>query len=132
MTSRNVQITFDCLDPAAQATFWAAVLGYPPPDIGGTDDVMRAMGRTKGGWYRIEDPSGTRPILNFQRVPEPKTIKNRLHLDVTAVGDEPDSLEAEVERLVHLGATRHRVVTDDAGTFFTLLDPERNEFCVEH
>ena len=130
MTSRNVQVTFDCLDPAAQAIFWAAVLDYPPPDIGGTDNVMLAMGRNKGGWYRIEDPSGTGPILNFQRVPEPKKSKNRVHLDVTADADESNGLEAEVERLVHLGATTHKVVRDDVGTFFILLDPEGNEFCV--
>jgi glyoxalase superfamily protein len=66
--------------------FWAGVLGYPPPDIEGTHAVLRALGQAEdelGNWYRIEDPAGQGPKLAFQRVPEPKVTKNRLHLDVS-------------------------------------------------
>jgi hypothetical protein len=109
------------------------VLGYPPPDVDGIHAFLRALGQREeelGNWYRIEDPSGHGPRLAFQRVTEPKTVKNRVHLDVRALGDGPDAREVEVERLVGLGATVLRVVTDEAGTFVILQDPEGNEFCV--
>jgi hypothetical protein len=61
---------------------------------------------------------------------EAKTVKNRIHLDVTALGAGPDAREIEVARLLDLGATKVRVVTDEAGTFVILQDPEGNEFCV--
>ena len=133
MTSGHVQVTFDCADPAALAQFWSAVLGYPPPDIEGTHSVLRALGQSEsemGNWYRIEDASGTGPRLAFQRVPEPKVAKNRLHLDVKPLGDAPSALDAEVDRIVGLGAKQLRRVTDEAGTFVVLEDPEGNEFCV--
>lgn len=126
-------MTIDSADPAALAAFWAAVLGYPPPDIEGTHAVLRALGHREddlGNWYRIEDPAGHGPRLAFQRVPEPKTVKNRVHLDVTALGDRADARAVEVERLVGLGAAQVSVVTDEAGTFVILQDPEGNEFCV--
>jgi len=133
MTSGRVQVTFDCAEAAALATFWAAVLGYPPPDIEGTHEVLRALGHAEdglGNWYRIEDASGAGPRLAFQRVPEAKVVKNRVHLDVWSHERGPQALDAEVERLVGLGATRVQSVTDEAGTFVILLDPEGNEFCV--
>jgi catechol 2,3-dioxygenase-like lactoylglutathione lyase family enzyme len=130
MTSGNVQVTFDCADPAALATFWAAVLGYPPPDIDGTHAVLRALGQaeeTLGDWYRIEDPNNDGPRLAFQRVPEHKTTKNRVHLDVQP---RDSTLQQEVERVLALGATQLETVTDEAGTFVILQDPEGNEFCI--
>ena len=130
MVSGRVQVTFDCADPAALASFWAAVLGYPPPDIEGTHAVLRGLGHpeeTLGEWYRIEDSDGAGPRLAFQRVPEPKTSKNRVHLDVKPLDRD---LDTEVERVVTLGATRLRQVTDEAGTFVVLQDPEGNEFCI--
>ena len=130
VTVREVQVTFDCADPAALAAFWAAVLGYPPPDIEGTHEVLRALGQpeeTLGDWYRIEDPDHRGPRLAFQRVPEPKTSKNRLHLDVKGFDT---TLDEEVARVIGLGATHLRRVTDEAGTFVVLQDPEGNEFCV--
>ena len=63
-------------------------------------------------------------------MPEPKICKNRLHLDVKPVDRSPTALDSEAERLVALGATRLRRVTDEAGTFIVLEDPEGNEFCV--
>jgi hypothetical protein len=133
MTSGNVQVTFDCAEPAALATFWAAVLGYPPPDVEGTHEVLRALGQPEddlGNWYRIEDPAGRGPRLAFQRVPEGKVVKNRVHLDVWVLERGTDALEVEVQRLVSLGADRLRTVTDESGTFVILTDPEGNEFCV--
>jgi hypothetical protein len=133
VTSGQVQVTVDCADPAGLAAFWAAVLGYPPPDIDGIHAFLRALGQREedlGNWYRIEDPAGHGPRLAFQRVAEPKTVKNRVHLDVRALGDGPDARDVEVERLVGLGATVLRVVTDEAGTFVIVQDPEGNEFCV--
>src|SRR3954451_22556116 len=130
MTSGQVQVTLDCADPATLAAFWAAVLGYPPPDIEGTHTVLRAMGHpeeTLGDWYRIEDPNQRGPRLAFQRVPEPKTSKNRVHLDVKPLDRTPDE---EVQRVLDLGATHVRNVTDEAGTFAILQDPEGNEFCI--
>ena len=115
------------------AVFWASVLGYPPPDIEGTHEVLRALGQAEeelGNWYRIEDPLGSGPRLAFQRVPEPKVTKNRVHLDVTPLDEKSNAREAEVQRLVKLGATHLRTVTDEAGTFAVLEDPEGNEFCV--
>ena len=102
-------MTIDCADPAALAVFWAAVLGYAPPDIDGIHAALRALGHREeglGNWYRIEDPAGQGPRLAFQRVPEAKTVKNRVHLDVTALGAGPDARAVEVARLVGLGATR--------------------------
>ena len=133
MTSGHVQITFDCAEPASLARFWSAVLGYPPPDIDGTHAILRALGQAEaefGNWYRIEDPSGRGPRLAFQRVPEPKVSKNRLHLDVKPLDESVGALDTEVERLLGLGATHVRRVTDEAGTFVILQDPEGNEFCV--
>ena len=130
MASGRVQVTFDCADPAALASFWAAVLEYPPPDIEGTHEVLRAMGHpeeTLGDWYRIEDPNKQGPRLAFQRVPEPKICKNRLHLDVKPLDR---ALEEEVERVVDLGATQVEAVTDESGTFVIFQDPEGNEFCI--
>ena len=80
-----------------------------------------------GNWYRIEDPAGDGPRLAFQRVPEPKTVKNRVHVDVWAVDGK---LDAEVERLLALGASEVERVTDESGTFVVMQDPEGNEFCV--
>jgi hypothetical protein len=133
VTSGHVQITFDCAEPAALAHFWAAVLGYPPPDVDGTHALLRALGQAEaelGNWYRIEDPNGRGPRLAFQRVPEPKASKDRLHLDVKPLDEAAGALDREVERLVGLGATHVGRVTDDAGTFIVLQDPEGNEFCV--
>ena len=143
MPPGRVQVTFDCVDPSTLATFWAAVLGYPPPDIHAVRAKLRALGTADedlGNWCAVEDPSpsldGTaRPRLFFQRVPEPKVVKNRVHLDVAAPSDGPgdrrQQIDAEVRRVVQLGARELRSVTDDAGYFVVLQDPEGNEFCID-
>ncbi|WP_273651957.1 VOC family protein [Cellulomonas fimi] len=106
-------VTFDAADALALAGFWAAALG---------SDVDEDSTRDKA----FVEPAGWGgPTLWFQRVPEPKTAKNRLHFDLRAPdGDVP----AEVARLRALGATVV-VVRDDGLT--VMRDPEGNEFCVE-
>ena len=104
-------VTFDCSEPLRLATFWAAALGSNV-DEDSTDE--RA-------W--VEPAGWGGPTLWFQPVPEAKTAKNRQHFDLRTM----DTVEAEVERLVALGAT----VTGSDGDLVVMADPEGNEFCVE-
>jgi hypothetical protein len=127
-TVKQVQVTFDCAAPVRVARFWCEVLGYVPtlPD----DD--------EGAWAVAEDPTGAGPRLYFQRVPEGKVVKNRVHLDVRAgtglVGDERVAvLEAEGARLVALGATRLylQLADEENESCLTMQDVEGNEFCLD-
>ncbi|SCL59522.1 Glyoxalase-like domain-containing protein [Micromonospora citrea] len=144
--ARDVQITFDCADPAALAAFWADALGYrvqgPPSGFESWDEALEAMGvppERRNDASAVLDPEGTGPRLFFQRVPEGKRAKNRVHLDVRAApgltGDaRMAALEAEAERLVSRGATRlgrfEPAPPLDAG-HIVLADPEGNEFCLD-
>jgi hypothetical protein len=135
----GIQVTFDCADPQALATFWSGALGYAVPD----NEAMRELLRQAGVWEtqlddfrRIDDPDQVGPTLYFQRVPEPKAGKNRVHLDVRAPRDGTGEgrnakIDAEAERMVALGATRLHVVADELGYFWVMQDPEGNEFCVD-
>ena len=143
---REVQITFDCAAPAALAPFWAAVLGYqvqsPPAGFDSWDQALEAMGvppERRNDASAVVDPSGNGPRVFFQKVPEPKQVKNRVHVDVRAApglqGDERMAvLEAEAERLTTLGATRLKRYEPapplDAG-LIVMADPEGNEFCLD-
>ncbi|SDI29902.1 VOC family protein [Nonomuraea jiangxiensis] len=110
MRARLNQIVVDCREPRALVRFWAALLGGDPVD------------RTRG-WSHVEPPGSVR--LAFQPVPEGKTVKNRLHLDV-----EVDAIEPAVTRALRLGATRiGATMTDEQGSFQVMADPEGNEFC---
>jgi hypothetical protein len=144
--SREVQVTFDCADPAAQATFWAEVLGYtfqpPPPGFDSWDAALDAWGvpaDQRNSRSALLDPEGAGPRVFFQRVPEGKTAKNRVHLDVRAApGLEGDArmvaIETECERLVGLGATRLRRFEpgeEMSAGFIVMQDPEGNEFCLD-
>jgi predicted enzyme related to lactoylglutathione lyase len=107
-------LTFDCRDPRVLAAFWSAALGYRLEDA---DDEGASIVPAEGaaGW-----------TVDFFVVPEGKTVKNRLHLDLSP----PQTMAAEVERLVAAGATVQGRV-DEGGSYWTvLLDPEGNEFCV--
>ncbi|MDT7571538.1 MAG: hypothetical protein QOE05_1712, partial [Actinomycetota bacterium] len=91
MTAREVQIAIDCADPAALAAFWAEVLGYrlqdPPGAFASWDEALDALGvppHRRNDASAVVDPDGRGPRLFFQRVPEGKTVKNRVHLDVRA------------------------------------------------
>ena len=140
---RQFQVTFDCADPERVARFWSEVLGYvlpPPPDGFATwDDFDHSLPpEHQGSAYACTDPSGTGPRLFFQRVPEGKVVKNRLHLDVRVgtglVGEERvAALEAECARLVALGAVRMRLLRADGynESCLVMQDLEGNEFCLD-
>lgn len=152
--STTVQITFDCHDLAELSRFWAEALGYvlpPPPGVtlspgadplAAWEDFLKAAGIPEEERRRrsaAEDPEGVGPRLYFQKVPEEKVVKNRMHLDVrTAPGltdrARAEAQEAECRRLVGLGATRlHRVEPQPPfdGGFIVMADPEGNEFCLD-
>ncbi len=141
MTVRTVQVTVDCADPRALSLFWNQVLGYelppPPPGFDSWDGFAASLPpELRNSASASEDPTGAGPRLFFQRVPEGKTAKNRLHLDVRAApglrGEERmAALEAEGERLVGLGATEGREVREPSGHWVVMADPEGNEFCVQ-
>ena len=137
---KQFQVTFDCAEPERVARFWCEVLGYvvpPPPEGFATwDDFDRSLPpEDQGSWFACIDPSGVGPRLFFQRVPEGKVVKNRLHLDVRVgtglVGEERlATLEAESARLVALGGTRVPLLPadDDNESCIVMRDIEGNEF----
>ncbi len=131
--ARDVQITFDCADPAGLAAFWAEALGYrlqdPPKGFESWEQALEAMGvppESRNDASALVDPEGSGPRLYFQRVPEGKTVKNRLHIDVNPADREQDE---EVRRLLDLGA-RHADVGQGRQSWVVLADPEGNEFCI--
>jgi predicted enzyme related to lactoylglutathione lyase len=115
MTSRFAELCIDCHDPRGLAQFWAEVLGWKIDE----DD--------EENWIELVNPDGSFPTLLFARVPESKSVKNRLHIDVRP--HEQDQ-EAEVERLLALGATRADVGQEPDVSWVVMADPEGNEFCV--
>ena len=140
-----LQVTFDAADPRRLAAFWQAALGYvpqPPPEGHATwEDWSRTVGIPEERWNEMTalvDPGGTRPRLFFQRVPEPKTAKNRVHLDISVSGgpgvprqERPALVDAEVERLIAAGATRVKVNDEPDQYWVVMRDPEGNEFCLQ-
>ncbi|WP_017586573.1 VOC family protein [Nocardiopsis ganjiahuensis] len=152
--SRQVQVTFDAHDPGALSCFWRDALGYVHPGPPGVelaegDDPLVAWGEflegigvpesERNARSAVEDPRGRGPRLFFQRVPEGKVAKNRVHLDVRAApglrgGERMAALEAECERLVGLGAARlrrHEPEPPMEEGFIVMADPEGNEFCLD-
>jgi hypothetical protein len=126
---KQFQVTFDCAEPERVARFWAEVLGYVVPALPPED---------QGSWAACADPSGVGPRLFFQRVPEGKVVKNRVHLDVRVgtglVGEERLAvLEGECARLEALGAVRGRllVADDENESCQVMQDVEGNEFCLD-
>ena len=133
--ARDIQVTFDAAFPRELGLFWARVLGYveqpPPPGFESWDDALDAMGIDRSDpdrAFAVVDPEGVGPRLFFQRVPEPKSSKNRVHLDVRAA---PDELNARAAQLVALGAQLLTEIDEPGGHFITMLDPEGNEFCLQ-
>jgi hypothetical protein len=146
LDAMNWTLTVDSRSPATLAAFWATALGYvgaaPPAGFASWEEWLRKMGVPKEEWddgATIEDPEGVRPRISFLKVPESKTVKNRVHLDIQAGGGrrEPQELRwarvlDTVARLTAAGATvLHEVAREDGvPDHFVLADPEGNEFCV--
>ncbi|WP_433343861.1 VOC family protein [Streptomyces sp. CA-253872] len=152
--SHTFQVTFDAHDPVALSLFWRDTLGYvlpgpPGADLAEGEDPLAAWDiflarigvpeEARGSRSAIEDPEGVGPRVFFQQVPEGKTAKNRVHLDVRAApgltGEERmAALEAECARLVALGARRLARYEPEAplsAGHLVLADPEGNEFCLD-
>src|SRR5262252_8837648 len=120
MTSKFTELAIDCADPGGLARFWCSVLDYEVQDDGvvAIGSLVVPEGKSRLG--------PVPPMLTFAHVPERKTVKNRVHLDVNPTDRSQDE---EIARLIGLGAT---VVNDNRPEFgwVTLGDPEGNEFCV--
>ena len=141
----SFQVTFDCADPARLSAFWASVLGYklqdPPEGHATWEEFLSAIGVPEEEWNSagaIVDPDGQRPRIYFQRVPEPKSVKNRVHLDVNVGGGHDASpeqrrrrVDAEAERLVEEGATSVGPMEQRGERWVVMRDPEGNEFCLQ-
>ena len=112
MTVRFHEVVIDCADPRALARFWAAVTGY-------------ALDIDSDEWASIRGEGERDIVIGFQRVPEDKVVKNRVHVDLGATDE-----EAEARRIEALGATRRWVSDDPGDPFVALADPWGNEFCV--
>ncbi|HEX2023686.1 MAG TPA: VOC family protein [Acidimicrobiales bacterium] len=148
MAAIRTQVVFDAAEPHALAAFWADALHYEHEDIDAFVGHLVNAGHVpveytiaidgKRRWRSVaslrhpDDPVDERGVgtgrrILFQAVPEPKTVKNRVHLDLL-VG--PEARDSEVERLVALGATVVGVHDDEGGRWTLLTDPEGNEFDV--
>jgi Glyoxalase-like domain len=141
--ARSLQIVIDCAHPDALSRFWAEALGYilqPPPEgFSSWEEFLIAhdIPFEPDSASAVVDPDGTGPRFYFQRVPEPKTAKNRMHVDLNVAGREMSSAErttlvdAEVDRLIALGANKVRIATERGEYWTVMQDPEGNEFCVQ-
>ena len=141
----QLQVVIDCARPGALSEFWAAALGYkiqdPPAGYDTWEDFLRAQDVPESQFdsaSAVVDPDGVGPRIYFQRVPEKKSIKNRVHLDLNVGGGRETPADEriarvrnEVQRLAGLGATALNEVEEN-GEFHTVMhDPEGNEFCVQ-
>jgi hypothetical protein len=140
-----IQVTFDAKDPRRLGGFWRELLEYgeqpPPPGHHSWDDYAASIGMPEeewDGWYACIDPAGNGARLFFQRVPEGKTAKNRVHLDVNVGGPRgtPDDerrqrVDAAVQRAIGLGASLVEDVEMRDERWVVLTDPEGNEFCLQ-
>jgi catechol-2,3-dioxygenase len=114
MVSRIAALAIDAAQPRVVADFWCAVLGW---QVAETDDDIVSIGAPDGSW----------PTIDLVAVPEGKTVKNRLHLDLRADGR---STKAELDRLLELGARHADVGQGPDVSWVVLADPEGNEFCL--
>jgi hypothetical protein len=141
----SLQVVIDCADPAQLSAFWATALGYklqdPPPGFSSWQDFLTAQGVPESEWNSasaVVDPDGKGPRIFFQRVPEAKTVKNRVHLDINASGglstpleERKKNVDREVTRLQAAGASKVRQVEERGEYHVVMQDPEANEFCVQ-
>ena len=140
----GIQVVFDCADPDGLARFWAEALGYklqdPPPGYASWEDWARERGIPEerlNDASAIVDPDGRGPRVYFQRVPEAKVVKNRVHLDLNVSGahatpsEQRRRVDAEVERLLRAGASRLGTHEEAGEYVVNMADPEGNEFDVQ-
>jgi hypothetical protein len=114
MSSRIAAIAIDAVQPRVVADFWCSVLGW---QVVGEEDGVVSIASADGSW----------PTIDVAPVPERKTVKNRLHLDLRA---DASPTSDELERLLGLGARRVDVGQGADATWVVLCDPEGNEFCL--
>jgi len=142
----RLQVVFDCSDPDGLSKFYAEALHYklqdPPAGFPSWEAWLAQQGIPKEEWNTasaIVDPAGVGPRIYFQQMDTPKLAKNRLHIDINASGgprvplaERRRQVDAEVERLVRLGAKRDHDLDEGRGEYCVImLDPEGNEFCVQ-
>lgn len=138
----QIQVTMDAASPKALAAFWKLALGYrdddPPEGHDSWDEVLAELPpERRDDANAIIDPDGVGPRLYFQKVPEGKQAKNRVHLDINASktatdGDGWAAVLAHVERLVAAGGTMVEERSGEWGDRWILMaDPDGNEFCVQ-
>ena len=141
----SIQVVFDCADPSRLAKFWATALHYkeqdPPSGYSTWQEFLQAQGIPEPEWNdanAIVDPEKLGPRIYFQRMDTPKPKKNRIHLDLNVSGggsvppmDRIKRVNAEVDRLLRVGATKQKAQEELGGYWVVMLDPEGNEFCVQ-
>jgi hypothetical protein len=124
MSSKFTELAIDCGDPDGLARFWCSVLDYEVQDEDDDGTVTIGPPASPEGKSQL---GLVPPVLTFARVPEGKTVKNRLHIDVNPTDREQDE---EVRRLLDLGARHADVGQTGDESWVILADPEGNEFCV--
>ncbi|MEU2993149.1 VOC family protein [Streptomyces griseoincarnatus] len=140
----QAQVTFDSENPHDQAEFWAIALDYvvqpPPPGFESWEEFAQSISLPEDRWDSLAaviDPDGAGPRVLFQKVPEGKVVKNRVHLDVQI--SHPDGhrsptgqarIARHVAKLVDAGAKVLREVDEPTGFCVVMQDPEGNEFCI--
>ncbi len=141
----SLQVTFDCANPDRVAQFWAMALDYkiqdPPPGFASWPDFLKAQNIPEEKWdsaSALVDPEGKGPRLYFQKVPEGKAVKNRVHLDVNVGGGratpEPERrqrINQKVEQLLGAGAIKVGEFSQMGESWIVMQDPEGNEFCLQ-
>ncbi len=110
----SVRLCIDANDADLVASFWVSLLGYHLREVSGTDD-----------WRHLDHSSPALPALTIQPVPERKTPKNRLHLDIFVTDPQP-----WIERALQCGAEKLWLSTEPDDWFQVMADPEGNEFCI--
>ena len=136
------QVTFDCHDIETMRRFWAVALSYslqePPEGFSSWAEFATNQGIPEALWRAaVIDPAGRGPRMFFQPVPEGKTAKNRIHLDINVSEGAESNADgrrlalAHADRCVNAGATLATVFDGDDGWHIAMLDPEGNEFCIQ-
>ena len=142
MSPAKFSITMDASDPLALGEFWSLALGYrredPPAPFATWEDTLTAWGLPADRWNdanAIVDATGEGPRIFIQKVPEEKSVKNRVHLDVRVSLDrankDRDAMRAKADELIAAGASEIAIHDHPSmGYWIVMADPEGNEFCI--